>query len=68
VFEGSGVGPTVTEIGCAAPEGMLPPGVVERPSRLSEVLPAASRSEAEIALERGWMVAVEAALAAYKTE
>jgi hypothetical protein len=47
---------------------MLPPGVVERPSRLSEVLPAASRSEAEIALERGRMVAVEAALAAYKTE
>jgi hypothetical protein len=68
VFEGYGVGLTVTELGRAAPEGALPPGVVARPSRLSEVLPAASRSDAEIAVELGRIVAVEAALAAYKSE
>ena len=46
----------------------LPQGVVSRPSRLSEVLPVAERSDAEIALELGRVVAVEAALAAYKAE
>ena len=35
---------------------------------LSEVLPVAVRSDAEIALELGRVVAVEAALAAYKAE
>ena len=39
-----------------------------RPSRLSEVLPVAARSDAEIALELGRIVAVEAALVAYKSE
>jgi hypothetical protein len=45
-----------------------PEGVVVRPSRLSEVLPVAARSDAEIALELGRIVAVEAALVAYKSE
>ena len=39
-----------------------------RPSRLGEVLPVAVRSDAEIALELGRIVEVEAALAAYKVE
>ena len=41
---------------------------MDRPSRLSEVLPVAVRSDAEIALELGRVVAVEAALVAYKSE
>src|SRR3954465_12463977 len=45
VFEGFGVGLTVTEVGRAAPGGMLPAGVVARPSRLSDLLPASSRSD-----------------------
>jgi len=68
VFEGFGVGLTVTEVGRAAPEGMLPAGVVARPSRLSDLLPASSRSDAEIALELGRIVALEAALTAYQVE
>src|SRR5688500_7102534 len=46
----------------------VPEGVVARPSRLSDVLPVAARSDAEIALELGRIVAVEAALVAYKSE
>jgi uncharacterized protein DUF222 len=68
VFEGFGVGLTVTELGRAAPEGVLPAGVVARRSRLSDLLPASSRSDAAIALELGRIVALEAALAAYKVE
>ncbi|TFV76892.1 HNH endonuclease [Blastococcus sp. CT_GayMR19] len=49
-------------------EDPVPEGVVARPSRLSEVLPVADRSDAEIALELGRIVAVEAALVAYKSE
>jgi hypothetical protein len=68
MFGGYGVSLTVTRLGRAAPEDVLPPGVVARPSRLSDLLPAASRSDAEIALELGRIVEVEAALAAYKVE
>ena len=65
MFGGYGVGLTVTALGRAEPEEVVPPGVVaRRPSRLSDLLPAASRSDAEIALELGRVVEVEAALAA----
>jgi hypothetical protein len=69
VFAGWGVGLTVTDLGGPSAEGWpVPSGAVARPSRLSEVLPVAVRSDAEIALELGRIVAVEAALVAYKTE
>jgi hypothetical protein len=68
VFEGYGVGLTLTPLEPARPGPEGPGAVTARPSRLSEVLPAASRSDAEIAVELGRIVAVEAALAAYKTE
>jgi hypothetical protein len=67
VFEGFGVGLTVTPLGLEA-DLAGPPGVTVRPSRLGEVLPVGSRSDAEIALELGRLVAVEAMLAAYKAE
>jgi hypothetical protein len=63
VFPGWGVGLTVTDLGGPSTEGWpVPQGAVARPSRLGEVLPV------EIALELGRIVAVEAALVAYKTE
>ena len=69
MFRGWGVGLTVTDLGGPSADGWpVPEGVVSRPSRLSEVLPVAVRSDAEIALELGRIVAVEAALVAYKTE
>jgi Domain of unknown function (DUF222)/HNH endonuclease len=69
VFPGWGVGLTVAEVGGRSGSDVpVPEGVVARPSRLSEVLPVAARSDAEIALELGRIVAVEAALVAYKTE
>jgi len=69
VFRGWGVGLTVTDLG-GPPRSVVPAreGMVSRPSRLSEVLPVAARSDAEIALELGRIVAVEAALVAYKSE
>ena len=69
MFRGWGVGLTVTDLG--GPSRSVVPvreGIVGRPSRLSEVLPVAARSDAEIALELGRIVAVEAALVAYKSE
>ena len=69
MFRGWGVGLTVTDLGGpSTADWPVPQGVVDRPSRLSEVLPVAVRSDAEMALELGRIVAVEAALAAYKTE
>jgi hypothetical protein len=56
VFEGYGVGLTVTELGGAS--GPAVPG--DRPARSSEVLPVAARSDAEIALELQRVVALEA--------
>jgi hypothetical protein len=68
VFRGWGVGLTVAEMGGrSCSDDPAPEGVVSRPSRLSEVLPVADRSDAEIALELGRIVAVEAALVAYKS-
>ena len=69
MFRGWGVGLTVTDLG--GPSRSVVPvreGTVSRPSRLSEVLPVAARSDAEIALELGRIVVVEAALVAYKSE
>jgi hypothetical protein len=69
VFRGWGVGLAVTDPGGpSTADWPVPQGVVDRPSRLSEVLPVAVRSDAEIALELGRVVAVEAALVAYKAE
>ena len=69
MFRGWGVGLTVAELGDPSPSDWpVPDGVVVRPSRLGEVLPVAVRSDAEIALELGRIVAVEAALEAYKAE
>jgi hypothetical protein len=69
VFQGWGVGLTVAEMGGRSCSGApVPEGVVARPSRLSEVLPVTDRSDAEMALELGRIVAVEAALTAYKAE
>ena len=69
MFRGWGVGLTVAEMGGRSwSDAPVPEGVVARPSRLSEVLPVTDRSDAEIALELGRIVAVEAALVAYKSE
>jgi hypothetical protein len=69
VFASWGVGLAVRDLGGpSTADWPGPQGVVERPSRLSEVLPVAVRSDAEIALELGRVVAVEAALTAYKAE
>ena len=67
MFAGWGVGLTVTDLGGPSTAGWpVPQGAVDRPSRLSEVLPVEIRSDAEIALELQRLVAIEAQLAAYK--
>jgi hypothetical protein len=66
VFEGFGVGLTVTELGLDT--GPVRPDETVRPSRLSEVLPVSARSDAEIALELGRVQALKAVLAAYEAE
>ena len=69
MFRGWGVGLTVAEMGGRSWSDAPARGeVVERPTRLGEVLPVAERSEAEMALELGRGVAVEAELMAYKSE
>ena len=50
------------------PEQPLPAGVTARQGRLSDLLPAAARTDAEIAAELNRLVQVESALAAYKAE
>ena len=52
MFQGWGVGLTMTDLGGPSTAGWpVPAGVIDRPSRLSEVLPVAVRSDAEIAWE-----------------
>ncbi|WP_170182281.1 HNH endonuclease signature motif containing protein [Blastococcus colisei] len=71
MFEGGGfgVGVTVTSLDVAPwPEEVLPPGVVARPTRLGEMLPVASRTDAEIAAELQRIQQMEARLAAYTVE
>ena len=80
VFRGSGfgVGVTVADLrpwpaeamplqGADAAE-LLPPGVIERPARLGEMLPVSWRSGAEIATELQRVTQAEAQLTAYKAE
>ena len=51
-----------------SPEQPLPAGVTARPGRLSDLLPVAARTDAEIAAELQRLVQIESALAAYKAE
>jgi hypothetical protein len=66
VFEGFGVGLTVTPLGLDPGPAAGPSGVVVRPSRLSEVFPLGARSDAETALELGRLQSLKAVLAAYE--
>ncbi|SOD93125.1 HNH endonuclease signature motif containing protein [Blastococcus haudaquaticus] len=71
MFEGGGfgVGVTVNTLDESPwPPSVLPPGVVERPTRLGELLPVAARTDAEIAVELQRIDQVEARLAAYRAE
>ena len=67
MFRGYGVALTVTELGGGSAEsGLLPPGVVSRPSRLTELLPVAERSAEEKAIELGRIQRFRAMLDAYE--
>jgi hypothetical protein len=66
VFEGYGVGLTVTPLGQDVPGPAAAPGVVTRPSRLTEVLPVAQWSAAEQAMELERIQALKSVLAAYE--
>src|SRR3954469_8029222 len=70
VFEGGGfgVGVTVTSLNVEPWPAVLPAGVVQRPTRLGEMMPVASRTDAEIALELQRVQQMEARLAAYTAE
>jgi hypothetical protein len=71
VFDGGGFGVAVTATPLdVAPWAVefLPPGVVERPTRLGEMMPAAARTDAEIAVELQRVQQMEARLAAYTAE
>src|ERR1700710_1136477 len=65
------VGVTVSRVEASPvslPVGSLPAGVVERPSRLGEVLPVSVRRDGEIAADLERIVEIRAALAAYEAE
>jgi hypothetical protein len=66
VFEGYGVGLTLTPLESARPGSEGPPGATARPSRLSEVFPAGARTRAESALELGRLQGLKAVLTAYE--
>ena len=67
MFRGWGVDLTVAQVGGpSGSDGPVGQGVVARPSRLSEVLPVAARSDAEIALELERLQPLKAMLAAYE--
>jgi hypothetical protein len=71
VFEtgGFGVALTVSLVGAAVPDAVepsAPPGVMRRPTRLSEVLPPARFDDAHIARELAAVSVGEAKLAAYR--
>ncbi len=66
---GFGVGVTVDRLVVAPwPPSELPPGVVQRPTRLGELMPVAARTHAQIAAELQRIQAMEAKLAAYTAE
>jgi hypothetical protein len=66
VFEGYGVGLTVTPLGPGDSGPAAPPGVVARPSRLTEVLPVGQWTAAEEALELERIQSLKSAVAAYE--
>jgi hypothetical protein len=66
VFEGYGVGLTVTPLGLHEPASAGPEGVVARPSRLTEVLPVGEWSAAEQAMELERIQQLTSMLAAYE--
>jgi hypothetical protein len=66
VFEGYGVGLTVTPLGPDVPGPAAAPDVVARPSRLTEVLPVDEWSAAEQAMELARIQALKSVLAAYE--
>jgi hypothetical protein len=71
VFEGGGfgVGVTVTSLEVEPwPVELVPPGAIDRPTRLGEMMPAAARTDAEIAVELQRVQQMEARLAAYTAE
>lgn len=60
---------TVTTVGVEPWTGqLLPPGITARPTRLGELLPVKTRTDAEIALELQRVQQLEARLAAYSAE
>ena len=65
---GFGVGVTLTELHPPMPSTTLPPGVVERPGRLHELLPSDALTDAELAREIERAGRVESMVAAYKAE
>ena len=71
MFEGGayGVGVTVASLEPSPwPAAALPAGVVERPTRLGEMMPVAARTDAELAHELQRIDQVEGRLAAYRAE
>ena len=71
MFEGGGYGVGVTVASLEPvpwPATVLPAGVVERPTRLGEMMPVAARSDAELAVELQRVDHVEGRLAAYRAE
>jgi hypothetical protein len=71
VFEGGGfgVGVTVTSLDIEPwPVERVPAGVTVRPTRLGEMMPVATRTDAEIAIELQRVQQMEARLAAYTAE
>ncbi|RBY96978.1 hypothetical protein DQ237_05085 [Blastococcus sp. TF02-8] len=71
MFEGGGFGVGVTVDVLALPSWpaeVLPAGVRSRPTRLGELMPVAARTGSEIAVELQRIQALEARLAAYRTE
>ncbi|HET6392106.1 MAG TPA: hypothetical protein VFG13_04735, partial [Blastococcus sp.] len=71
MFEGGayGVGVTVASLEPSpGPATVLPAGVVERPTRLGEMMPVAARTDTELAVELQRVDRVRGRLAAYEAE
>ena len=65
---GFGVGVTLTQVQQAPPPGIRSDGVMVRPGRLHELLPADLLADADLSFEIGGAERVEAMVAAYKAE
>ncbi|SOD95029.1 HNH endonuclease signature motif containing protein [Blastococcus haudaquaticus] len=71
MFEGGGfgVGVTVNTLDEPSwPPSILPPGVIERPTRLGELMPVRSRTDRELAAEVQRVDQVDAQLTAYRAQ